>query len=99
MKRIRFQDTAYLFVGDNLADGGAIALEDDFKAGRCSYAHLYPDGCISRFGEHIGNVSDITVEADAVTVKPDDPVEAIVNCFVDETWPFNRADPPSGGDA
>lgn len=64
MKKIRFQGQKYVFVGDSLEKGGAIAAQEDYETGRTSYAHLYPSGEVNRFGEQIGTVEDIEVVGD-----------------------------------
>lgn len=73
MQRIRLHGEEYGFVGtDDLNEGanGAIApLEhlgedgelDPEAAFEISYAHLYEDGTIWRFGEQIGTREDIEV--------------------------------------
>ncbi len=60
---IRFKGNDYLLIG-NLQDGGAIATQDDFEHGRCSFAHLCPDGSVKRFTEVVGDREDIEVTGD-----------------------------------
>lgn len=69
-KKIRFQGEEYLLIGET---NGAIAKEDDYRHGRCSYAHLYPDGRILRFREQIGTIDDVEFLDDAkeMEVAPD----------------------------
>lgn len=50
---IRFQGKKYVKIG------GAIATQDAFESGECSYAHLFSDGKIRRHGDVIGTESDI----------------------------------------
>lgn len=58
--KITFKRKNYLLIGD-LNTGGAIATKEQYENFEESYAHLYPDGNVSRYGESIGNVKDIKV--------------------------------------
>ena len=75
--RIRFQGTDYVLVG-TLAEGGPIALEDDFRRGRVSYAHLYADGNISRYATSIGTRADIEVLGEADVTPADTAFEEML---------------------
>ena len=75
-RRIRFQQTDYVLVGDSKNEGAITpmhlvdenlnvpaktvlrAMMGDPEAQ--SYAHLFPDGRILRYGEQIGTMEDIT---------------------------------------
>lgn len=47
-----------------LVEGAAITTPEDFARFRASYAHLFPDGSIRRYGTIIGKESDITFLGD-----------------------------------
>lgn len=53
--RIRFQGKEWVTVM------GAICTPQMFANFETSYAHIYPDGHISRFGVQIGTVDDVVV--------------------------------------
>lgn len=55
--RIRFQGREYILIGE--AADAAITTPELFEAGECSYAHLFSDGTVRRFGEVIGRVDEI----------------------------------------
>lgn len=59
MLNIEFKGKNYVLVGD-LVDG-AIATRKQYENFECSYAHLYKDGIIRRFGIPIGTKEDIKV--------------------------------------
>ena len=80
IERIKFQGREFILV-----DGGAIATEDDYKAGKCSYAHLCRDGLVRRFHEVIGDEEDVE-RLGEVKVDLGNPVEAIVNILTDSSW-------------
>jgi hypothetical protein len=65
MMKILFQGGPFLFTGDSLDESGAITTEEDFRAGRVSFAHYWPrgdsDGIVKRYAEEIGKRSDIDV--------------------------------------
>lgn len=83
MLTIKFQDKDYVFV-DGPGVGGAIATLDDFENGRCSYAHLYPDGTIKRFNQVIGSVDDIEITG---SCEPTLSRDALRNLFTHPSWP------------
>ena len=60
-KQIRFKGKAYVLVGD-MKFGGAIATREQYENGKCSFAHLCPDGLIRRFNEIIGTRDEITIK-------------------------------------
>ncbi len=84
--RISFQGNEYLFVGDLLEHGGAIATEGDYMNGRCSYAHLLVDGRVMRFNHQIGNREDIKVLEHCETPMPSNVLRAILNMFTHPSW-------------
>ena len=86
MMRIRFQGKIYLFTGDSLEDDGAIATDEQFKNGECSYAHLFEDGRILRLRKQIGIRADVEVLETGLRVEPDDYGRAILNMFKSKTW-------------
>jgi hypothetical protein len=57
---------------------GAITTLKDFKEFNCSWAHLYPDGSVNRFGEVIGHVSDIVL-GDEIHLTKEEVISAITN--------------------
>jgi hypothetical protein len=59
-QQIRFKGEVYVLIGD-MESGGAIATPQQFENWECSFAHLYPNGDIKRFGEVIGRREDIQV--------------------------------------
>lgn len=81
---VRFQGRRYLLIG-SLTAGGPIATREAYRHGRCSYAQLYPDGHISRFGTTIGTVADLKVLG--VTTVPTIADDAFDNMIADESWP------------
>lgn len=87
MLKIRFKDENFVFTGDSLEDGGAVAKQDDYESGRCSFAHLYVDGNIMRFGERIGTIADIKVIGKC-DLKPNK--DAIFNLLTDSSWVIDR---------
>lgn len=60
MRRITFKGRRYVLVGSSLAEGGPIATEQQYRHGRCSFAHLYANGDVNRHGRVIGHRDDIT---------------------------------------
>lgn len=56
MRKVRFQGKEFLLTGDN---DGALTTEELYVEGRCSYAHLMPDGRIMRFLKQIGAKEDL----------------------------------------
>ncbi len=57
---IRFKGRKYVLT-DNSLESSPIATAKAYAEGKCSYAHLYADGTISRFGKRIGTRDDIEV--------------------------------------
>lgn len=83
---VRFQGNEYLLIGD-LDSGGPLATREQYTAGECSFAHLFPDGRILRFGEQIGTQADLVFcEGNAPQAPP-----AIAS---DSTAPDNEGDDP-----
>ena len=79
-KRILFRDKEYV-----LTEGGAIATREDIEAFRESYAYLFPDGRIFRYGRLIGHREDITILGDS---DAEHTVEGfLTNAFKPEAWP------------
>lgn len=77
MRRIRFQGQEWLLVGDR---DGAITTEAWYQAGECSYAHLFPDGAILRFGEEIGRIDEVEF-GDPVEIYASAGAMAFVKCY------------------
>lgn len=80
---IVFQDERYILVED-----GAIATEEQYVHGWCSYAHMYADGTIKRHGEVIGTRADITILGPANDVEID-VGEALANFLTGYGWPWD----------
>ena len=55
---IIFKEDKFILVG-NLEDGGAIAKREDYENFEMSYAHLFQNGEVKRFGVVIGSRADI----------------------------------------
>lgn len=81
--RVRFKGKMYVLAG-TLKGGGPIATRDQYRHGRCSFAHLYPNGNISRFGETIGTVTDLKVLGPTTVTIADDAVD---NMLFGPTFP------------
>lgn len=81
-QKIRFQGKEYLFIGNKENTHGAIAAQEQYEHGECSYAHLR-DGIITRFGQQIGIRDDIEFLNTVETKISDD---AIINLFTSPTW-------------
>jgi hypothetical protein len=54
---IKFQGRAYLLIGSKT--DGAIATRHQYANFKDSYAHLFPDGIVRRYGKEIGRAEDI----------------------------------------
>lgn len=87
--KIRFQEIEYILVGDSLSDGGAIATQEQFENGKCSFAHLWADGNIVRYGQLIGNVGEIEITGN---YEPNDEIatHVLTGLFNDKSWPWNK---------
>lgn len=85
MKTIKFKGEDYLLVGD-MIEGGPIATLEQYENGRCSYAHLYENGDIIRFGELIGNRNEIEVtgEIEASIKRP------FLEMLLDPSWEVKK---------
>jgi hypothetical protein len=57
--KIRFKGEDYIFTGDTLEGEGAITTPEAYSNFEDSYAHLYSNGEIKRYGEVIGHREDI----------------------------------------
>ena len=65
MIRVKFQNEEYIMI--DLEDS-FIAIEEQYKNGKVSFAHLYPDGSVNRFGKIIGRKEDIEVLEENIVV-------------------------------
>lgn len=54
--RVEFKGQIYILVGE---EDGAIATEEQYKHFLTPFAHLYPNGDISRHGKLIGTIADL----------------------------------------
>ena len=58
VRKIKFQGRDYILT-DPDATNSPIATIEQYQNGHTSYAHLYEDGTINRFGTPIGTKADI----------------------------------------
>jgi len=74
---VTFSTMQLLFIGTREC-GGMLIAEDQFVAGKISYAAVEPDGSIIRFGEKIADFdSDVTVHGERLDGPPPFSFEAI----------------------
>ena len=81
--KVRFQDQDFLLLGD-LTEGGPLATPEQYQHGQCSYAHLFEDGQIRRFGKIIGTRADLTVLEEDVELP--EPEEDFFDGILGESW-------------
>lgn len=94
MMDILFKGKPFLFIGDDdsLDHSGAIAKAEDYKAGRCSFAHYWPTadgiGVVRRFNRSIGTKADIEVVGihAPINMTLDDLTEAFATMLTDDSW-------------
>jgi hypothetical protein len=60
----------FVLIGD-LDSGGPIATVDAYQNFDVSYAHLYPNGAIMRYGKQIGTRDDIELLPTSIDVEPE----------------------------
>ena len=70
-----FKGKAYLLVG------GALTTAWHFRHGRPSFAHLYPDGTIKRYGKQIGTRKDLKFLEWETLPTPTDEATLMVAVF------------------
>jgi len=71
----------------SLEEGGALAEEEAFINGECSYAHLCRNGVIKRFNEYIGTKKDIEILEDPYVLKKEiDFHRAIKTMCTSPSW-------------
>ena len=87
--QVRLHGETYIFIGDPGIDG-AIAKPEEYAHGRPSYAHLYEDGRVRRFGEVIATTEDL--EWLGMVDAPDLEDDSFDNLF--GPWP---GEPECGG--
>lgn len=61
VRPIRFRGRRYLLIGTKKY-GAAIATKRQYENGPNSYAHLFPNGHVVRYGYKIGTVKGISFE-------------------------------------
>lgn len=83
MRQYKFKENLFIFVG-NKKSGGALSTINDFENGLPSYAHLFSNGKIFRYGEEIGNVKDLKFVG-WVEVKPN-ILMAFYNMLTNRGW-------------
>lgn len=60
VQEARFRRRKYIVDGDYRQPGGcALATKAAFANGEVSFAHIFPNGAIMRFGQKIGAVDEI----------------------------------------
>jgi len=64
MEMIKFKGKNYVLIE------GALTTKEAYKNGRASYAHLFEDGKVRRFGEVIGSKEDIEFSGLKVEIEP-----------------------------
>lgn len=75
---VRFHEEEYLLVN------GALTTADAFSKGEASFAHVYRDGVVRRYGEEIGRVEEIEVLREAPKMKIED--DWFANVLLSPTW-------------
>lgn len=78
MQRIRFQGEEYILVG------GAITTPERYRSGTVSFAHLYPNGKILRYGVRIGVKDDIEYLEEIENVVPTE--DGTLNLLMGKSW-------------
>lgn len=85
-RKIRFQGEEYLFIGgENYA---ALTTAERYSNGVSSYAHLFPNGQIKRYGEVIGTKEEIEFLGEAEL--PDMTIGGVVNLLSHPSWGGNE---------
>lgn len=84
MKTVKFRGEIYLFGGESLDEGGFIATREAYENGLASYAHYLPDIGIFRYGEKIGERSDLEIVGETNTEV--DFKTALVNILTHPSW-------------
>lgn len=79
MKKIKFKNKIYLLVGD-MEKGGAIATKKQYQNGYMSFAHLFPEGNIKRFGKIIGTREDVQ-DMGKIKIQPKINVSDLFDIF------------------
>ncbi len=82
MRKIRFQDREFVLIE------GALTTEQNFIHGRQSYAHLFEDGIIRRFGRDIGRQEDIEFLSGEIP-EPEIDDDFLDNCL--SPWEENAS--------
>jgi len=80
---IEFQNRPFLFIGDESKTDGSIATVHQYRNGLSSYAYLFADGRIVRYGETIGSREEIEW-GDVASVMP--TLDAFANLVIDGTF-------------
>ena len=93
-RQIRLFGQEFILIGD-LDNGGPIATVDAYRNFDCSYAHLFSDGRIMRFGKQIGNRNDIELLPISIDIEPNVSVGKVISTllFPDE-WVAGSFNPP-----
>lgn len=82
MIKVKFQSNEYYLI-TGLVDS-PIATKEAYENGTASYAHLFPNGQIKRFGEVIGNKKDLEILEEVEDLQPKS--FAMANIFTDPSW-------------
>lgn len=80
--KIKFKGNEYLLIG-NLAEGGAIATQEQYENFERPYAYLFETGEIMRFNEIIGHREDIEVIG---KVEPNLKLDRFIDEMFNPTW-------------
>ena len=75
----------YLLIGD-IQNGGPIATRSQYENFECSYAHLYPNGDINRFGQVIGTRADIIIVGETEVEPHFNGLNVFEALFEPESW-------------
>lgn len=64
LKQVKFHGNIYLFGGNSLKESGFIATKEQYENFEASYAHYFPGVGILRYGEKIGECSELSLVND-----------------------------------
>ncbi len=87
LRRCTFKGQPFLFTGKSLEDSGAVCTKEQYENFEESYAHYYPDFGVSRYGEKIGEPSDLVLLDGEDAVEPtNEAFDAALEWFVDRLY-------------
>ena len=79
-RQIIFKNEEYLLIAGKNDLDGAIATKEQYENGVPSFAHLFEDGKIKRYGEIIGTIEDIVFTGEEI--EPEVNVNAVPNVML-----------------